>query len=473
MKKEKRILIQNAMVLATMDEQLTEFSPGAILIEGNRIKKIGKYIHEPADTIIDAKGKVILPGLVNTHHHMFQTLTRNVQKSQDSELFDWLTTLYEIWREITPEAVYISALVGMGELLLTGCTTSSDHLYLFPKKSSRELIDMEIQAAKDLGIRFHATRGSMSRGKSNGGLPPDDVVQTEAVILKDSQRLIEKYHDASEFSMTRVALAPCSPFSVTTELLRDTALLARQYKVRLHTHLAETKDEEAFCRKMFKIRPLEYMEKTGWIGEDVWYAHGIYLDHDELKLMAKTGTGVAHCPASNLRLASGICPVPEMLELNVPVGLGVDGSASNDSSDLLGEVRQCMLIHRQGTGVQAMSARKALQIATNGSARILGRRDIGSLEVGKAADLILIDMNKLGFAGALHDPVAAIVFAGDSHIVDTSIVNGKIVVKNGKLVHAKEMELIQHANHIARSMVAKAQKKTRIDFNPRKYNIEL
>ncbi len=456
MKAPKQILIKNAVALQTMDDKLTEYSPGSILIQGNIIKKIGKKITAKANEVIDASGKVILPGLINTHHHLYQTFTRNMPGVQDVELFDWLKHLYEIWRGLTPEGVYVSALVGMGELLLTGCTTTSDHLYVFPQSAPGSLIDEEIRAAKDIGIRFHATRGSMSRGKSKGGLPPDDVVQDEKTILKDSQRLIEKYHDAKPFSMCRVALAPCSPFSVTTELLRDTAKLARQYKVRLHTHLAETKDEEDYCLQMHGVRPLKYMERVNWLGEDVWFAHAVFLNDSELQIMAETKTGVAHCPVSNLRLASGVCPVPRMLELGVPVGLAVDGSASNDSSDFLGEVRQCMLIHRVGSGVKSMPARQALEIATRGSARVLGRRDIGSLEEGKAADLIMIDMNKLGYAGAMHDPVAAIVFAGDSHIVDMTMVNGEIVVKNGKLVNADELEIVKDANRLAKKMVKRA-----------------
>jgi cytosine/adenosine deaminase-related metal-dependent hydrolase len=471
MGKSKKILIQNAMAIATMDDQEREFSPGSILIEGNKILKIGESLQEPADEIIDATGKVVLPGLINTHHHLFQTLTRNLQAAQDKELFDWLTTLYEVWREITPEAVYLSALVGLGELLLTGCTTSSDHLYLFPAKAPGNLIDMEIQAARELGIRFHATRGSMSLGKSKGGLPPDDCCQSPDVILKDAQRLIETYHDPEDFSMLRLALAPCSPFSVTADLLKETAALARQYQVRLHTHLAETKDEENFCLEHFGMRPLDYMEEVDWLGPDVWYAHGIYFNESEIRRLAQSGTGVCHCPVSNLRLASGICPVVPMLEAGVPIGLGVDGSASNDSSDFLGEVRQCMLIHRYASGVTTMPARKALHLATRGSASLLGREDIGSLEPGKAADLIMIDLNRLGYAGALHDPIAAIVFAGDSHIVDTSIVNGKIVVKHGKLVFAQEMEIIQKTNQIAQEMVSRAHRKTHIDFNPKKYRI--
>jgi cytosine/adenosine deaminase-related metal-dependent hydrolase len=471
MGKSKRILIQNAMAIATMDDQEREFSPGSILIEGNRILKIGETLQEPADEIIDATGKVVLPGLINTHHHLFQTLTRNLQAAQDKELFDWLTTLYEVWREITPEGVYLSALVGLGELLLTGCTTSSDHLYLFPAKAPGNLIDMEIQAARELGIRFHATRGSMSLGKSKGGLPPDDCCQSPDAILKDAQRLIETYHDPEEFSMLRLALAPCSPFSVTADLLKETAALARQYQVRLHTHLAETKDEENFCLEHYGMRPLDYMEEVDWLGPDVWYAHGIYFNESEIRRLAQSGTGVCHCPVSNLRLASGICPVVPMLEAGVPIGLGVDGSASNDSSDFLAEVRQCMLVHRYASGVTAMPARKALQLATRGSASLLGRDDIGSLEPGKAADMILVDLNRLGYAGALHDPVAAIVFAGDSHIVDTSIVNGKIVVKNGKLVFAQEMEIIQKANQAAQEMVSRARRKTHIDFNPKKFRV--
>ena len=464
MKKSKKILIKNAIALATMDDQHREYYPGSILIEGNIIKEIGEKINTKADRVIDASGKVILPGLINTHHHLFQTLTRNIPQVQDVELFDWLVNLYDIWKGLTPEGIYISALVGLGELLLTGCTTTSDHLYLFPKSAPGNLIDEEIRAAKDMGIRFHATRGSMSRGKSKGGLPPDDVVQDEETILKDSQRLIEKYHDPKPLSMCRIALAPCSPFSVTTELLRDTAALARQYKVRLHTHLAETKDEEKYCLEMHGVRPLKYMEQTNWLGDDVWFAHAIYLNDDEIKLMAETKTSVAHCPISNLRLGSGICPVPKILEAGVSVGLGVDGSASNDSSDFLGEIRQCMLIHRFGSGVSSMPAKRALELATKGSAQVLGYTDIGSLEVGKAADLIIIDLNKIGFAGALHDPISAILFCGDSHIVETTIVNGEIVVEKGKLVKIKESKIIEEANQCAKQMLESSKKRINVDI---------
>jgi cytosine/adenosine deaminase-related metal-dependent hydrolase len=451
--KMKKILIKNAIEIATCNDKFTRIRNGSIYIEDNVIKDIGINLDYQADEIIDASGKVIIPGLVNTHHHLYQTLTRNLPEVQDAELFEWLIKLYKVWRGLTPEAVYVSALVGMGELLLTGCTTSTDHLYLFPKNAPKNLIDDEIRAGQDIGIRFHPTRGSMSRGKSLGGLPPDDVVQSAEEILADSERLIQKYHNPAPYSMLQLALAPCSPFSVTTELLKETAKLARYHKVRLHTHLAETKDEEEFCLKMQGVRPLAYMEQVDWIGADVWFAHGIHFNDAELNLLAQTKTGVSHCPSSNMRLASGVCRVPKMLELGVPLGLAVDGSASNDSSDMLGEVRMCMLLHRVTSGVNAMNAERALWLATKGSAALIGRTDIGSLEIGKTADLVMIDMNQLGFAGTLHDPIAAIVFAGDSHIVDTVMVNGKIVVKNGKLVNMNETDLVQKANRIAEQLI--------------------
>lgn len=452
-KRKYRILIKNALEIATCNNKFTRILNGSIYIEGNVIKDIGSNLDYPADEVVDASGKVIIPGLVNTHHHLYQTLTRNLPAVQNVELFDWLTKLYEVWRGLTPEAVYVSGLVGMGELLLTGCTTTTDHLYLFPKTAPKNLIDEEIRAAFDIGIRFYPTRGSMSRGKSLGGLPPDDVVQTQEEILADSERLILKYHDPSPISMLQIALAPCSPFSVTTELLKETAKLARGHKVRLHTHLAETKDEEGFCLNMHGVRPLAYMEQVEWLGSDVWFAHGIHFNDAELNLLAQTKTGISHCPSSNMRLASGVCRVPEMLEVGVPVGLAVDGSASNDTSDMLGELRICLLLHRVTSGVKAMTAERALWLATRGSTELIGRTDIGSLEIGKAADLVMLDMNQLGYAGALHDPVTALVFAGDSHLVDTVMVNGEIVVKNRKLVNVNEDELIQKANRIAEQLV--------------------
>jgi len=468
----KRLLIKNVKVIATVDDKKTRIENGAIYIENNVIKDVGptkqviSRIQHPGSSIqiIDATDKVALPGLINTHHHLYQTLNRNIPAVQDAELFDWIKILYEIWREITPEGVYVSAQVGIGELLLTGCTTTVDQFYIFPKDKPKDLIDYEIKAAKEIGIRFHSCRGSMSLGKSKGGLPPDDLVQSEEQILKDSERLINKYHDPKEFSMLRIALAPCSPFSVTKELLKETVEFARKKKVRCHTHIAETLDEEKYCLKTHTMRPLAYLESLGWLGEDVWFAHGIHLNDEEIKLLAETKTGIAHCPTSNLRLGSGIAPIRKMLDEGVAVSLAVDGSASNDSSDMLGELRQCLLIHRVKSGIESMPVDDVLWMATRGGAQILGRDDMGSIEVGKAADIILINTKKLGYAGGMHDPIAAILFSGNSHIVDTTIVNGKILVQDGKLLNLDEEKVIEKANKIAYEMLKQASKKTGIDY---------
>ncbi|MDA8243010.1 MAG: 8-oxoguanine deaminase [Elusimicrobia bacterium] len=452
----KTLLIKNAELLATMDDAGREIKGGDVYIEGPEIKKVGKGLKVKADQVIDAKGCVVMPGMVNTHHHLYQTLTRNLPKVQDAELFDWLVYLYDIWKHVNPEAIYASTQAGLGELLLTGCTTSSDHLYLFPKKDSGFFIDTQIEAARELGIRFTATRGSMSRGRSNGGLPPDSVVQKEDFILKDCERLINKFHGREKFAMTRVAMAPCSPFSVTTELLEITAEMAKKWGVRMHTHLAETKDEEAFCRKLFKMRPLEYMESVGWVEEgNAWFAHCVYINEAEAKKMGRTHTGVAHCPCSNLRLGSGIAPIPMFLKHNVPVGLGVDGSASNDSSDMLGEARQCMLVHRLGD-IHAMPARKALELATRGGAAVLGRTDIGSIEPGKAADLAIFDVSGLDYIGSKSDPLASLLFCGASHRTKYTVVNGKIVVKNGRLALVDERRVTERATKAAQSLYRKA-----------------
>jgi len=457
--KEKTTLIKNALRIATMDDRGTELENADILISGAGIVKVGRGIRAKADKVIDAKGCVVIPGMVNTHHHLYQTLTRNLPAVQDSKLFDWLVYLYEVWRNLTPDGVYTSAQVGLGELLLTGCTTSSDHLYLFPGGKSAGLIDTEIEAAKEIGMRFHPCRGSMSRGRSKGGLPPDDVVQTEDEILKDCERLIAKYHDRSKFAMTRIALAPCSPFSVTTELLKMTAEMAKKLDVRMHTHLAETKDEDDFCLKMLKMRPLEYMESVGWLeGGRSWFAHCVWLNEKEARLMGKTGTGVAHCPNSNLRLGSGIAPVRTYLDNNVPVSLAVDGSASADSSDMLSEVRAAMLVHRIKSGVDSMPARDALRMATRGGARVLGRDDIGSIEPGKAADLAIFDLNRIDYAGSVSDPVAAIVFCGASHRARHVLVNGRQVVKDGRLTAVDEGRLVEKANKTAKAMYGKLVK---------------
>ncbi len=446
------ILLKNCFAVATVNDSDEVINNADILVEGNQISSVGKNIDAETGEIINCENKVALPGFVNTHHHLYQMLTRNLPPAQNAKLFDWLVFHYEIWRGITPEAINISATCALAELLLTGCTTSSDHLYLFPKNAGGELIDAEVKAAKELGIRFHPTRGSMSRGKSNGGLPPDDVVQTEDEIIEDSLRVIEKFHDPERFSMCRVSLAPCSPFSVTTELMRETAKLAREENVRLHTHLCETLDEENYCLELHKMRPLDYMESVGWLGDDVWFAHGIYFNDGEIKTLGKTKTGIAHCPSSNLRLGSGIAPVRKLLDAGAPVGLAVDGSASNDSSNMLQEVQRCMLVHRIKSGVDSMTAKNVVRLATRGGAEVLGRDDIGSVEPGKAADIVLFDIDNLAYAGAMSDPVAALLFCGYDHRAWLTMVNGKIVVRDKKLVGIDELELKKKADAISRKL---------------------
>ncbi len=444
------LLVQHALVLATFDSQRREIPDGGLFVRDNVIEQVGatETLPQTADTIINARNMVILPGLVNTHHHLYQTLTRAVPKAQNAVLFDWLKTLYPIWANLTPDAVYTSALVGLAELMLSGCTTAADHLYLVPNGSSH---DDEIRAAQELGIRFHPTRGSMSLGESQGGLPPDRVVQDHGTILRDSRRVIESFHDAKPYSMCRVGLAPCSPFSVTPELMLESARLARAYNVRLHTHLAETMHEEDFCIQRFGKRPVEYAESLEWLGDDVWFAHSVWVNDSEIAQYAQTGTGIAHCPSSNMLLASGIAPIRKMVNAGVQVGLGVDGSASNDASHMLHEPRQAMLLARVGGDVQAMSARDALELATVGGAKVLGRDDIGSLEVGKAADFIGINLNRLNYAG-MHDPVAAILY-GDTPRVDISVINGRVVVQDGNLLTLDLPPVVERHNKIAREMV--------------------
>jgi len=444
------LLVREAELLVTMDEKRWEIRGGSILIEGNRIVAVGPTSEVPqeADRVIDARGKMILPGLVNTHHHLYQTLTRCLPATQNAPLFDWLKSLYPIWANLTAEGVYVSALIGLAELLLSGCTTSLDHLYIFP---NRLRLEDEIWAARELGIRFHPCRGSMSLGESEGGLPPDEVVEDEGAILADCRRVIEGHHDAEPYSMCRVLIAPCSPFSVSADLMRSSAELARSYGVRLHTHVAETLDEEEFCLERYGCRPVQYAADLGWVGEDVSYAHGIYLNDEEIGLLAQTGTGVAHCPTSNMLLGSGIAPVRKMLREGVKVGLAVDGSASNDSGHMLAEARMAMLLQRVKGGPQALSARCALEMATLGGAQLLGREDIGSLEVGKAADLIAIDVNRLEYAGA-GDLVAAAVFCAPAK-VDFSMVNGRLVVEEGRLTAMEIEPIIARHKEIARGMV--------------------
>ena len=459
------LLIKNAALIATFDAQNRRLENCDILVKDNRIAQIAPGIQaDGAERVIDAKNMLVMPGMVNCHHHMYQVLTRCEPRVQQAELFPWLVHLYEIWRELTIEGVYWSSLAAMGELLLTGCTTSTDHSYLYCDSIKNDIFATQVKAASKLGLRFQLTRGSMSMGKDKGGLPPNDVVQDEEEILRDCERVINLFHDPDPLAMTKVALAPCSPFSVTPELMKESVKLARKHGVRCHTHLAETKDEDAFTQKMFGMRPFELMESLDWVGPDIWYAHAVYLNKEEIKRAAATGTCVSHCPASNMMLASGHALIPEMLEAGVNVGLGVDGSASNDSSDMLGEVRNCWLLHRLCHSVDAISAEQALRMATVGGAKVLGYKELGSLEVGKGADIIGIPLNRIGYAGTGHDPVAAMVHCGSTHIVDFNIVNGQVVVSNGRLCNANEEEICEQANYWSKIMLDRAKARTGVDF---------
>jgi 8-oxoguanine deaminase len=376
---------------------------------------------------------------------MYQSLTRVIPAAQNGELFNWLTNLYPIWANLTPEMVQVSTQVAMAELMLSGCTTSSDHLYIYPNGCQ---LDHSLEAAQEIGMRFHAARGSMSVGQSKGGLPPDRVVEDEAAILKDTQRLIETFHDGERHAMQRIVVAPCSPFSVSRDLMRESALLARNYGVSLHTHLAENANDIAYSREKFNMTPAEYAEDCGWVGHDVWHAHCVQLDDDGIKLFARSGTGIAHCPCSNMRLASGIAPIRKMLDAGVSVGLGVDGCASNDSGHMLGEVRQAMLLQRVGFGPDAMTARQALEIATLGGAKVLNRDDIGAIKPGMAADIVLFNLDKIGFAGAWHDPVAALVFCTPANVA-YSIIHGRIVVREGQLATVDLPVVMERHNQLA------------------------
>lgn len=446
------LLIKNADVLVTMDAQRRELKHAGLLVEDNRIVAVGPMAELPAtaDRVIDLAGHIVIPGLINTHHHMYQSLTRAVPAAQDAELFGWLTELYPIWARITPEMIRVSTLTAMAELLLSGCTTSSDHLYLYPNGSR---LDDSLEAAAQIGMRFHASRGSMSVGRSAGGLPPDALVEDEAAILCDTQRLIETYHDANRFAMRRIVVAPCSPFSVSRDLMRESAKLARSFGVSLHTHLAENDNDVAYSREKFGRTPAEYAEDLGWLGRDVWHAHCVKLDDAGIGRFAATGTGVAHCPCSNMRLASGIAPVCTLHQRGVPVGLGVDGSASNDGAHMLNEVRQAMLLQRVGFGPAAMTARQALELATLGGAKVLNRDDIGALAPGMAADFVAFDLRQLAFAGALHDPVSALVFCQSAGVA-LSVVNGRVVVREGRLATVDLPVVLERHNRLARTLVA-------------------
>jgi 8-oxoguanine deaminase len=447
------MLIKNALVLATMEEGSQPISDGYVLIEDSFIKEVGhgSTEHLQADSVIDARDKVVLPGFINTHHHLYQTLTRAYPPALDAELFDWLVSLYPVWARLDEEAVRLAALVGMAELMLSGCTTTTDHHYLFPR-GQRRLIDIQIEAALEIGIRFHPTRGSMSLSEKDGGLPPDSVVQTEDEILKDSERMIDEYHDSRPGAMTRVALAPCSPFSVTAELMRETANLARDRGVRLHTHLAETKDEEGFCLEKYGCRPVDYLEKAGWMGDDVWLAHGIYFNDEEIARLGRASVGIAHCPSSNMRLGSGLCRVNDLRRAGCPVGLGVDGSASNDASHMLAEVRQALLLTRLGYGASAMKVMDALHLATVGSAQCLGREDLGTLTPGKAADVAIFSLDDIGYSGA-GDPLAALLLCQPAR-VDALIINGRIVVEGGVLTTLDIQPIIEQHRRKAEQLIA-------------------
>lgn len=472
--------------MATFDDLGTELRDASLLVQGNRIAAMGsdavvsealrKLGRQSADEVIDASACLVVPGLVNTHHHMYQSLTRAVPTVQNAELFSWLGGLYPIWRHLTPEMVRVSTQLAAAELLLSGCTTSSDHLYIYPQSAEGPVrLDDSIEAAHAIGLRFVATRGSMSVGQSQGGLPPDEVVEDEDDILLDTERVIRAHHDAGFGAMTQVAVAPCSPFSVSRRLMRESATLARRHGVRLHTHLAENDHDIAYSQEKFNCTPAQYAQDLGWLGQDVWHAHCVKLDDEGISLFAATRTGVAHCPCSNMRLASGIAPIRRLLDAGAPVGLGVDGSASNDAAHLLNEARQAMLLARVGrammpvdhrdAGVQGarygcdlgpaeMSARDALRLATRGGAQVLGRSDIGHLAVGQCADFALFNLDTVAMAGgAVHDPVAALLLCGSAQ-ADYTVVNGRVVVREGRVTTVDLQALVTRHNQLARRLVA-------------------
>lgn len=448
-----RLLIRNIKTLVSYDAEDRVYENVNLYCEDGLIRSIGPEA-PAADEVLDASHMLCYPGLVNTHHHLYQVFSRNLPQVQNMELFDWLTTLYEIWKGLREETVRLSSLTGMGELLKNGCTSVFDHHYVFPADAG-DLLGAQAQAAEQLGVRMHFSRGSMDLSKKDGGLPPDSVVQDVDEIMRQSVTAIETYHDPSFQSMRRVALAPCSPFSVSAALLRQSAILARQYGVRLHTHLCETKDEERYTLERVGMRPLAYMQSLGWVGPDVWFAHGIHFNDEELHLLAETGTGVCHCPISNMKLSSGIARIPEMLRMGIPVGLGVDGSASNDGSNLLEELRVSYLLHRLQSSDKAPSGYDLLKVATMGGARLLGReREIGSLEPGKCADLFLVDARRLELVGACYDPKAMLCTVGLKQPVDYTIVNGKICVARGRLTGVDEEKLAQSAEREVRRYLA-------------------
>ena len=449
------LLVKNIHTLVTMDEERQEIRHGALLVRDNVIERVGKTVELPdtADEVLDLADKhIVLPGLVNTHHHFFQNLTRVTPAGQNGDLFQWLTAHYPLWSNLTATGMYYSSQLAAAELILSGCTTASDHHYLFPNDCT---LDEQIRAVREIGLRFHASRGSMSVGQSDGGLPPDSLVEPEADILKDSQRLIEQYHNSDRYAMLRIVLAPCSPFSVSQDLMRESAAMARSYDgVRLHTHLAETTGDVEYSLSKFNLIPGDYAESVGWLGDDVWHAHCVKLSDRAIDKFGQTGTGVAHCPCSNMRLASGIAPIRKMLNARVPVGLGVDGAASNDATNLFHEARQAFLLARvRDEDASVMTARDALEIATRGGTRVLGRDDIGYLAAGMAADFIAVDLDQPGFVGTQQDPVAALIYC-QTDCVDYSFINGRKVVDKGNLVTIELAALQEQAQRAALKLVS-------------------
>ncbi len=446
----EKILFENVGTIFTADPEGREIEDGYVLIDGNEIEEVGNspYKGEEPGEVIDGEGKVMIPGLINTHHHIFQTLFRNFKEVNNSKLFTWLTELYERWAKIDTRAIRTSTVIGSAELLLSGATTTSDHLYLFPE-GQNELFDEEVKTARDVGIRFHPTRGSMSLSKEDGGLPPKKVTQTEEEIMEEYRRVIDQYHDRDEFAMTQVALAPCSPFSVTDEIMKKTAEIAREEDLALHTHLAETEDETQFCLDEVGLRPVDYMEELGWLDERVWFAHVVHVNEEEIEKLSEAGVGMSHCPSSNMRLGSGIAPVVDMKETDIDVSMAVDGSASNDTSNMIKELRQALLLQRVEYGADSITPREVLRFATIGGARVLGREDeLGSIEPGKAADLVMVDLNRLEYAGGLSDPVSALLMC-DTKGVDFNMVNGEVLVEDGELVDEELLEYVAEQNEIA------------------------
>ncbi len=451
-----RTLFAGFELVATMDAADREWAGGYVLVEGNRIVGVGEDAAGiEADEVVRGAGKILLPGLVNTHHHLYQSLFRNVPGASEAKLFDWLVFLYERWKRLGEEAMRVAATIACSELLLSGATTTTDHCYLYPRNGGN-ILAADIEGAQKAGIRFHPCRGSMSLSEKDGGLPPDSVVQTESEILADCRRMIEWYHDPEPFAMLRIALAPCSPFSVTADLMRESVALAEETGVLLHTHLAETEDEEAYCLRRSGMRPVDLMEELGWLRDDVWYAHLVVLNESDIAKLSAAKVGMAHCPSSNMTLGSGIAPVTEMKGTGIKIGLAVDGSASNDTSNMIREVRQAMLLQRVRYGADALSAREALRMATIGGARVLHREnEIGSIEVGKAADLIAFDLNDIAFAGAHADPLAAIVHCAADR-VDFAMVDGEWRVRGGRLVDESILDLIPIHNRISKELTGAA-----------------